>query len=136
MEKIFYKNTFYALIIRASEQFVKDGVDFKTKNSDLLQVGFLKHPTNHHIKPHIHINKKRILDFCTEVLIIKKGKVKVIFYNEHAKNINKNKILKKNDLIILFKGGHEFKVLKKCEVLEIKQGPYLLNKDKKLLNVK
>ena len=136
MERIIYKKSTYALIIRAKEQFINKGVDFKTKNKDLFQVGFLKHNSNHKIKPHIHRKKTRKLDYCTEVLVIKKGKIKVFFYNEKGESINKSKVLNRNDLIILFKGGHGFKVIQKCEILEIKQGPYLLEKDKKLFNAK
>ena len=41
-----------------------------------------------------------------------------------------SKILKKKDIIMLVHGGHGFKVLKDIEMLEIKQGPYSLIKDK------
>ena len=34
------------------------------------------------------------------------------------------------DIIMLVHGGHGFKVLKDIEMLEIKQGPYSLSKDK------
>ena len=134
MEHIINKNQKYALIIRSKDQFIKSGVDFKTGNKDLMQVGFLKHKSKHKIKPHIHKNKLRKLNYCTEVLIIKKGKLKIIFYDEKGNNIKKNRILNKNDLIILFKGGHGFEILKKTEIIEIKQGPYLKDKDKKLFH--
>ena len=136
MQRIKHKNNTYALIIKAKEQFIKKGVDFRTESKDLLQVGFLKHNTKHKIKAHIHKKKTRKLDYCTEVLIVQEGKVKVFFYDEKGKDINKSKILEKNDIIILFKGGHGFKILKKCKILEIKQGPYLSDKDKKLFNEK
>ena len=49
------------------------------------------------------------------------------------KKIPKTKILYKNDIIILFQGGgHGFEVKKNCEIIEVKQGPYLKGKDKKL----
>ena len=41
-----------------------------------------------------------------------------------------SKILKQKDIIMLVNGGHGFKVLKEVEMLEIKQGPYSLIKDK------
>ena len=135
MEKIINKNQIFALIIRSKDQFIKNGVDFKTQDRDLIQVGFLKHKSKHKIKPHIHKRKERKLNYCTEVLIIKTGKVKIIFYDEKGKDIKKSKILNKNDLIILFKGGHGFEILKKTEIIEVKQGPYLKNKDKKLFHV-
>ena len=36
-------------------------------------------------------------------------------------------------MILLLSGGHGFKVLKKLEMLEIKQGPFIGEKDKKIL---
>ena len=36
-------------------------------------------------------------------------------------------------MILLLSGGHGFKVLKKLEMLEIKQGPFVGEKDKKRL---
>ena len=41
-----------------------------------------------------------------------------------------SKILKPKAIIMLVHGGHGFKVLKIVEMLEIKQGPYSLSKDK------
>ena len=41
-----------------------------------------------------------------------------------------SKVLKSKDLIMLISEGHGFKVLKDVEMIEIKQGPYNLAKDK------
>ena len=41
-----------------------------------------------------------------------------------------DKIIKKKDIIMLVHAGHGFKVLKDVEMIEIKQGPYSLIKDK------
>ena len=136
LETINYKNQTYALIIRSKNQFIKKSVNFLTKNSDLMQIGFLNHRKNHIITSHIHKKKKRVINYCTEVLIIKKGKIKVNFYNEKATDIRKSKILYKNDIIILFKGGHGFKILEACQMIEVKQGPYKKNLDKIILNEK
>ena len=48
------------------------------------------------------------------------------------KNFNKdiNKILKEKDIVMLVHGGHGFKVIKDVEMIEVKQGPYNLTKDK------
>ena len=37
---------------------------------------------------------------------------------------------KKNDIVILISGGHGFKMLNNCKFIEVKQGPYLIKKDK------
>ena len=48
-------------------------------------------------------------------------------------NIKKDKILNKGDIIILFQGGHGFEILEKTQIIEIKQGPYVESKDKKII---
>jgi len=136
IEYITYNKETYAIIVRHNNQFKKKGVNFVSKSNDLLQLGFLNHSKNHQIRPHIHKKRERLIDYCTEVLIVKEGSIKVFFYNYKKKNINKSKILKKNDLIILFKGGHGFQVLKNTKIIEIKQGPYLKVSDKKIINEK
>jgi hypothetical protein len=127
------KNILYALVIKKKRRFIKNGVDFLTKDQDLLQLGFINHKKNYHIKSHIHLKKPRIINYCTEVLLIEKGKVKIKFFNNNNSDIKKDKILNKGDIIILFQGGHGFKILEKTQIIEIKQGPYVEGKDKKII---
>ena len=130
IEKIFFKKELYALIIRAKKQFKKTGVNFITSRKDSLQLGFLKHSKNHKIQPHAHKKKNFKIRFISEFLFIKKGELKVFFFNYSGKNINKDKILKKNDVILLIKGGHGFKIKRNSEIIEVKQGPYIGELDK------
>ena len=87
----------------------------------------------HKISSHIHIKKPRIVNYCTEVLLIHKGKVKIKFYDMKNSDIKKDTILRSGDIIILFKGGHGFTILEKTQIIEVKQGPYIKNKDKKII---
>ena len=130
------KSTLYALIIKKKRRFIKDGVDFTTNDKDLLQLGFISHKKNHIIKSHIHLKKRRIVNYCTEVLLIEEGKVKIKFFDNKSSDINKDKILNKGDIIILFEGGHGFKILEKSKIIEVKQGPYVEGKDKKIIENK
>ena len=127
------KKILYALIIKKKRRFIKSGVDFITKDSDLLQLGFINHKKNHHIKSHIHLKKPRLINYCTEVLLVEKGKVQIKFFDNNNSDIKKDKILNKGDIIILFQGGHGFKILEKTQIIEIKQGPYVEGKDKKII---
>ena len=87
------------------------------------------HTKNHIIKPHYHINRRRIIKDMSELLIIFSGKLQVYFYNKKFIR-SKSIILNKKDMILLISGGHGFKVLDKLEMLEIKQGPFAGEKDK------
>ena len=91
-------------------------------------MGFISHKKNHLIKPHIHKKNKRVINYCTEVLLIKEGMLKVQFYNEKGINIKKDKKLYKNDILI-----YEVCVYSNADN-EIKQGPYTKKSDKVLLN--
>jgi len=133
IEKVINNKILYAMIIRKDNRFESNGVDFITNDKDLLQLGFIKHKKNHKIKSHIHLKRPRTINYCTEILIIESGKVKIKFYNLKKKDIKKDKILVKGDIIMLFKGGHGFSMIKPTRMIEIKQGPYLHFKDKKLI---
>ena len=58
IETVKNKNDIYAIIIRGKNQFKKRGVNFISKNQDLIQVGFINHRKKHIIKSHIHRKKK------------------------------------------------------------------------------
>ena len=127
IEQIVYKNKILAIIIRYS--FSKDGIEFFTPNFFSQQVGYMKRPKGYEIKPHIHNQVQRTINNTQEVLIIKKGKVRVDFYDIEKVYIS-SKILSKGDLLILVSGGHGFFMEEESEIFEVKQGPYFEDSDK------
>ena len=128
IEKIYHKKKLLALIVRGTYR-KKRGITFFTPNESTQQFGYMKHKKKHIIKPHLH--KKRITKilYTTEVILLLKGILRVDFY-DYEKNYLYSKILKQKDIIMLVHGGHGFKVIKDVEMLEVKQGPYSLIKDK------
>ena len=128
LEKIIYKKKLLALIVRGKYRNRK-GITFFTPNESIQQFGYMKHKKKHIIKPHLH--KKRVTKILstTEVILLLKGVLRVDFYSQQKKYLF-SKILKGNDIIMLAHGGHGFKVIKDVEMIEIKQGPYCLAKDK------
>ena len=89
----------------------------------------MKHKKNYLIKPHLHKKRATEILYTTEVILLLKGILRVDFYTSNKKYLF-SKIAKKQDILMLVHGGHGFKVLKDIEMLEIKQGPYSLIKDK------
>ena len=67
--------------------------------------------------------------FTIEVILILKGVLRVDFYNNNKKYLF-SKILKEKDIIMLVHGAHGFKTIKNVEMLEIKQGPFISQRDK------
>ena len=117
-----------ALIVRGKYRN-KKGIHFFTPENATQQFCYMKHKKKHIIKPHLHQKRLTKILSTTEVILIMKGVLRVDFYNQKKKYLY-SKILKKNDIIMLVHGGHGFKVLKNVEMLEIKQGPYSISKDK------
>ena len=128
IEKIIHKKKMLALIVRGKYRR-KKGIHFFTPESATQQFGYMKHNRKHIIKPHLHQKRLTKILSTTEVILIMKGVLRVDFYNQKKRYLH-SKILKKNDIIMLVHGGHGFKVLKNVEMLEIKQGPYSVSKDK------
>jgi len=127
IEKIVYKNQELAIIIR--NNFKKEGVEFFTPNDYSQQLAHMSHKKGKMIDAHIHNEVKRDVRLTQEVLLIKKGKLRVDFYNDEQCYIE-SRILEEGDVILLASGGHGFEVLEDMEMIEIKQGPYLGDKDK------
>ena len=128
VEKIIYKKKLLALIVRGKYRN-KKGITFFTPNESTQQFGYMKHSAKYIVRPHLHKKRLTKIYHTTEVILIMKGILRVDFYNQFKKYLF-SKILKEKDIIMLVHGGHGFKVLKSVEMLEIKQGPYNLIKDK------
>ena len=129
IEKIKHSKKLLAIIIR-KEYRKKKGVNFFTPNNLNLQCGYMKHDKNHIIKPHLHLKRLNKIFYTSETIILLKGKLRVDFY-DNKKNYLVSKILYSSEIIYLISGGHGFKTLSPCEMIEVKQGPYSVLKDKK-----
>lgn len=129
IEKIIDNNELLAIIIQHNYQ--ASGINFFTEEKYSQQLAYMNHPKGKIIKPHIHNPVRRDVLYTQEVLIIRKGKLRVDFYTED-KSYLESRILEPGDLILLIKGGHGFEVLEDVEMFEVKQGPYVGDKDKTL----
>jgi len=127
IDRILDNKTELAIIIRRS--FKKEGIEFFTPDSYSQQIGYMNHSKGYKIKPHIHKPVNRTVKHTKEVLFIKSGEVRVDFYDNN-KNYLKSIILFQGDIILLVSGGHGFEMLKKSEIIEVKQGPYAGENDK------
>ena len=128
IERITYQKKLFALLVRGKYRN-KKGVTFFTPNHTTQQFGYMKHKKGVAIKPHKH--KKRLTKILTttEVILLLKGSLRVDFYNQKKKYLF-SKIINQRDIILLVHGGHGFKVIKDVEMIEVKQGPYSVIKDK------
>lgn len=116
-----------AIIIRSNYNY--QGVSFITPDEYSQQLAYMHHPAGKIIDAHIHNMVHRNVVLTQEVLFIKKGRLRVDFYDDY-KDYLESHILEAGDTILLTSGGHGFKVLEEIEMIEVKQGPYSGDKDK------
>lgn len=90
----------------------------------------MHHPTGKVIDAHVHNMVHRNVVLTQEVLFIKKGILRVDFYDEYEDYLE-SRNLHAGDIILLVSGGHGFQVLEEVEMIEVKQGPYAGEQDKK-----
>ena len=116
-----------ALIIRAD--FDEPGLHFFTPGSFSQQVAFMKHAAGYKIAPHVHNLVNRQVLHTQEVLLIRRGCVRISLYSS-SKEFIASRDLEAGDVILLCGGGHSFEMLEETSMIEIKQGPYAGDQDK------
>jgi len=117
------------LAVIVSREFDKPGIHFFTPNDLSQQLAYMRHPAGKVIDPHVHNPVNRSVQYTQEVLFIRRGRLRVDFYDNDQTYIE-SRILQAGDVILLATGGHGFEVLEEIEMIEVKQGPYAGDQDK------
>lgn len=128
VETVKKKERLLAMIIR--NNYECEGVDFITPNEYSQQVAYMHHPAGKVIDAHVHNLVHRNVVLTQEVLFIKNGRLRVDFYDDYEDYLE-SRVLGAGDIILLVSGGHGFTVLEEVEMIEVKQGPYAGEQDKK-----
>jgi len=141
IENIVSNNTLLSIIIRSNYQ--SEGIKFFTPDNFSQQLAYMNRKKNYVIPPHTHNKVQRNVELTQEVLLIKKGKVRVDYYDDNKKYLE-SRILNQGDVVLLASGGHGFEMIEDSEMIEVKQGPYAGKEDKirfepvdkKIINIK
>ena len=127
VERIEHAGELHAIIVR--REFAQPGIHFFTPNDFSQQLGVMCHPAGKVIGAHVHKPVRRTIAFTQETLFIRRGRLRVDFYDE-AQAYLESRELKAGDAILLIQGGHGFEALEDLEMIEVKQGPYAGDEDK------
>lgn len=127
IERITNKDEVLAVIIR--RDYSAPGIQFFTPGDFSQQLAYMNHPAGKIIDPHVHNRVAREVHYTQEVLLLRRGRLKVDIY-DNERNYVDSKILEAGDVILLASGGHGFEALEEIEMIEVKQGPYAGDKDK------
>jgi hypothetical protein len=110
-----------AYIVRADAAPAK--TQFVTPNDTNFQVGFIVYPAGGEIQRHLHKKLRREITGTAEALLIRSGSCEVDIFSDQRELV-RSATLRAGDLIVFLAGGHGFRLLEDCVMLEIKQGPY------------
>lgn len=127
VEQVIHNGVLLALIARESPW--SPGVEFVTPDDLSLQFAAMRHPAGRRIEPHVHLQAPRSVQFTQEVLILRKGQLRVDFYDDDRAYLE-SRVLRAGDVVVLVRGAHGFEVLEDLEMYEVKQGPFLGAGDK------
>jgi mannose-6-phosphate isomerase-like protein (cupin superfamily) len=117
------------LAIIVSPDQAEPGIQFLTPDDFSQQLECMRHPVGKLVEPHVHNPAPRAVHYTQEVLFIRRGKVRVDFY-DGARTYLSSRVLQSGHVILLAAGGHGFLMLEETEMIEVKQGPYIGEKDK------
>ena len=120
VERISVEEAVLAIIIRA--EFRREGISFFTEDTLSQQLAFMRHPAGKVIEPHVHNPVPREVQFTQEVLFIRKGRLRVDFYDRDQCYLE-SRLLDAGDVILLIQGGHGFEVLEEIEMIEVSRVP-------------
>jgi len=117
-----------AIILKPSE--IKDQKFFATDHDTELQLASFQLDVGEEIIRHYHPKQERSISLTSEVIIVTEGKIEVEIYDNNLE-LNSIHEIKNNEIIALFNGGHQIRMLEKSKFIEVKQGPYNPETDKK-----
>ncbi|MFH1057362.1 MAG: hypothetical protein V1797_01625 [Pseudomonadota bacterium] len=120
-----------ALVLRRDAD-LGAGAHFLTTPDMGQQLAYMDHADGHRIKAHMHNASPRTVELTGEVLVIRSGRLRVDLMREDGSPLDQV-TLGPGDVVLLNGGAHGFTVLERCQMIEVKQGPYLGAGDKRLL---
>ena len=123
------KKNLLAEVIR-SEEIIQEK-NFYTEEKEEFQFASFNLKENTVIKRHIHNKQERVIKSTSEVIVVIEGSIEVEIY-DLDENLEHKCILNKGDTVALFSGGHGLKAIGNSKFIEVKQGPYNPETDKKL----
>jgi hypothetical protein len=127
IHRVEHKGRLLAIII--PRDFSEPGIHFFTPREFSQQLAYMRHEKGKRIAPHVHNAVPRQVHYTQEVLLLRKGRLRVDFYDERRAYLE-SRVLTGGDTILLADGGHGFEVLEDVEMFEVKQGPYAGESDK------
>lgn len=85
IKRFFYNNELIAFVIK--RDYTKEGITFFTDDEFPEQIAYMSHKKDTVVMAHVHNKIERKILVTQEVLILKKGKIRLDLYNENKEYI-------------------------------------------------
>ena len=121
VETITHNEQIYGIII--SKDYTKEGIDFFTPDSFSQQMGYMNRPQGYIIAPHVHNLVTRKVELTQEVLIVKRGKIRVDFYDDMQAYLE-SRIITAGGIFFFSSCGVGFCIFGQAGIILGEQGPY------------
>lgn len=128
--------TLLAVILRQWQ--AEPGIRFFTRPEHALQLGVMRRPAGYRVHEHYHAELPRTVLRTAEVLVVKRGRVRLTVCGvESDDTMSHQKAtceLAGGDIVLLLAGWHSLDFLEETEIVEVKNGPWVGDGDKRRLN--
>jgi hypothetical protein len=118
-----------ALAYIVSPRWVPDRTTFLTPPNVNLQMGLIVYGAGQDIPAHVHLPITRQVEGTNECIIVQRGSCRVTIFDAQ-RNFVAERDLEQGAIILLLGGGHGFHLYEDTVLFEVKQGPYVGEKDK------
>ena len=132
IEQIVHGGRLLAIIVRAQVTTEKK-YNFLTDSQSPLQLGVSSYAAGEVIPAHAHLRTEVQVPTGQEFILVKAGRLRVDLYDEATRERLSMQELGAGDMVLLVSGGHGFEVLEPCQIVEVKQGPYLSKEKDKVV---
>jgi hypothetical protein len=132
IERIVHGNQLLAIVVRA-QVTTDQKYNFLTEPDNALQLGVNSYAGGEVIPSHSHLRPDVTVQSGQEFVLVNTGRLRVNLYDETTRELLSAQELGKGDMILLVSGAHGFEVLEPCQIVEVKQGPYLSKEKDKVV---
>lgn len=105
--------------------------EFFTGDEFFLQVGRLCFDEGQEVRKHRHLSAERRVPYSAEVLIVSSGRLEYTVWDyANPSNQIRQGVAEAGQILVFGKVAHSFRSLTDTKIIEVKQGPYLGERDK------
>jgi hypothetical protein len=115
------------------KEFKPEGYNFLTPGDLNLQVGVNAYKAQGEVEAHRHNPVVRTIQGTMEAILLRTGRMSLQLYDNQNQPLECLE-MSAGDFVLLVSGGHAITFIEQCDLLEVKQGPFVSRElDKTLL---